>query len=147
MLTLFSFSSTDSLAGHYRQSSYTQRPAAFSTPPTSASTSTSTSSSTTRQSYSVNAPQKNVSKVVVVKAEEHPLSSSHLRVKLTSETRPTKFTRVPPPKYRPHPPLISQKRQVASTTTTTSQTTPTFQVKNKQNSKQHLTIFFKVLLE
>jgi hypothetical protein len=60
----------------------------------------------------VNEPQK-------PKPELEEDVTSGLRVKSAP-----KFTRVPPPKYRPHPPLMNQKRLVnASTTTTTSSST------------------------
>ena len=66
---------------------------------------------------SYSAPKtKPASKVVVVKSDQnYNVSGSNLKVKSTSsssESRTSKFTRVPPPKYRPHPPLMNQKRQV-----------------------------------
>ena len=110
-----SSTSLDRLAGHYHQqsSSYTQQPSTAPFPTTTTTATAASSQHSQRLSYSVNAPQKTKPEL------EEVATSAGLRVKSAP-----KFTRVPPPKYRPHPPLMTQKRLVnASTTTTGSSTT------------------------
>ena len=109
------FSSTDALSGQYRQSTDRQRAAAFTTPPAAATATNNNNSQ--RQSYSVNTPTRatsNLSKLSVKpEAETIPNVAQNSKSK-SGDSKASKFTRVPPPKYRPHPPLMTQKRLVTS---------------------------------
>ena len=111
------FSSTDALSGQYRQSTDRQRAAAFTTPPSTATATTTNNNNSQRQSYSVNTPTRatsNLSKLSVKpEAETIPNAAQNSKSK-SGDSKSSKFTRVPPPKYRPHPPLMTQKRLVTS---------------------------------